>query len=177
MRIVAFLRAINVGGRNVKMEALRGEFTDLGLKDVETFIASGNVIFKAPARGVATLPSKIEKHLAKAFGYEVATFLRTEQEVAAIARYQAFSPARLKAAKAHCVGFLAEPLDAAGIQALASLTSDADDFHLHGKEVYWLCKTMQSDSKFNNALFERTVRAKATFRSLTTITKLAALLS
>ena len=173
-RLVAFLRAINVGGRNVKMEVLRRHFEELGLKEVETFIASGNVIFRAPARGAAALEAKIERHLAQELGYEVSTFLRTEAEVAAIARHEAFSPARVKSARAHCVGFLAEPLDAAGRKALASLTTAADEFSAHGREVYWLCRTMQSESKFNNALFERKVGVKATFRGLSTIGKLAA---
>ena len=44
-RLIAFLRAINVGGHTVTMMKLRKEFEALGLQDVETFIASGNVIF------------------------------------------------------------------------------------------------------------------------------------
>ena len=42
---VALLRGINVGGRNVKMDRLREIFESLGFSNVETFIASGNVIF------------------------------------------------------------------------------------------------------------------------------------
>ena len=49
-RFVALLRAINVGGHVVKMEALRKHFTRLGFANVETFIASGNVLFDAPPR-------------------------------------------------------------------------------------------------------------------------------
>lgn len=176
-RLVAFLRAINVGGHNVTMEALREHFAELGLKDVETFIASGNVIFQAPARGGPALQRRIEQHLAKALGYEVKTFLRTAEEVTEVATYQAFSPARVKTAQAHCVGFLAEPLDAAGRKALAALTTAEDEFHVHGREVYWLCKLRQNESRFSNAVFERAARTRATFRSLTTVKKLAALLS
>jgi len=44
-RYIAFLRAINVGGHTVKMEHLRGIFESMGFSNVETFIASGNVIF------------------------------------------------------------------------------------------------------------------------------------
>ncbi len=76
-KLVAFLRAINVGGHTVSMAALRAEFEALGLKDVETFIASGNVIFTAPTGNRAALERKIESHLHGALGYEVKTFLRT----------------------------------------------------------------------------------------------------
>src|ERR1700761_1452901 len=92
-RLIAFLRAINVGGHTVTMTRLRQEFEALGLKDVETFIASGNVIFSARQADTAALAKKIETHLRKALGYEVATFVRTCDEVAAIARYQAFPAA------------------------------------------------------------------------------------
>ena len=54
-RCVAFLRAVNVGGRTVKMEALRAAFEALGFEPVQTFIASGNVIFETRARGLAAL--------------------------------------------------------------------------------------------------------------------------
>jgi hypothetical protein len=79
-RHIAFLRAINVGGHTVKMDQLRTLFEELGLKDVETFIASGNVIFRSPAKS-ASLESKIERHLHRALGYEVDTFIRTDGEV------------------------------------------------------------------------------------------------
>ncbi len=46
-RYVAFLRAVNVGGRTVKMDLLRELFAQLQFKNIETFIASGNVIFDA----------------------------------------------------------------------------------------------------------------------------------
>src|SRR5207344_913474 len=98
-KLVAFLRAINVGGHTVGMAALRAEFEALGLKDVETFIASGNVIFTAPPENRAALEQKIERHLHGALGYEVKTFVRTELEVAAVAVYKPFSDARVRAAQ------------------------------------------------------------------------------
>ena len=53
-RFVAFLRAINVGGHVVTMDQLRAAFQELGFDDVETFIASGNVIFSSPAKDPGT---------------------------------------------------------------------------------------------------------------------------
>ena len=88
-RHIAFLRAINVGGHTVKMDLLCRLFEELGLKDVETFIASGNVIFRSPAKS-ASLEVKVERHLRQALGYEVATFIRNEAEIAAVAAYRPF---------------------------------------------------------------------------------------
>jgi uncharacterized protein (DUF1697 family) len=64
MRLIAFLRAINVGGHTVRMAMLRALFEELGLDDVETFIASGNVVFSASAKNVPALERRIEQHLA-----------------------------------------------------------------------------------------------------------------
>jgi uncharacterized protein (DUF1697 family) len=174
-RIVAFLRAINVGGRNlVPMKRLREIFEALGFTDVETFIASGNVIFTAPSASLAALEKKIESGLQKALGYDVKTFLRTDAEVAAIARYKPFAPAALKTAAALNVAFLSEPLAAEGRKAVAAFKTDIDDFHVNGREVYWLCRESQSRSKFSNARFEKQLKTSATFRGIRTVGKLAA---
>ncbi len=171
-RLIAFLRAINVGGHTVTMAQLRQEFEALGLKDVETFIASGNVIFSARQADSAALEKKIETRLRASLGYEVATFIRTDAEVAAVATHQAFKASLVKGAGAFCVGFLNAPLDAAATRVLMAFKTDVDDFHTNGREVYWLCKVGQSDSKFNNARFEKALKIRCTFRGINTIMRL-----
>lgn len=168
-RFAAFLRAINVGGHTVRMEDLRRLFESLGHEDVETFIASGNVVFTARARDPRGLEARIESHLGKALGYEVATFVRTGPEVAAIAAYRPFPPAELKAAGALNVGFLAEPLTAPAERTLLGMQTDIDVFHVHGRELYWLCRKKQSESTFSNVNFERALKVRATFRGMRTV--------
>src|SRR6266542_3017759 len=85
---IAFLRAINVGGHNVQMTALRQLFESLGFSNIETFIASGNVIFDAKAGSTKALEKKIETCLHEALGYKVEAFIRTGAELAKIAKYQ-----------------------------------------------------------------------------------------
>jgi len=173
-RFVAFLRAINVGGHTVRMQDLRALFEALGLSRVETFIASGNVIFESGARDAAKLERSIEAHLRQSLGYEVATFLRTDAEVAAIARCTPFPASALASAKALNVAFLAEPLSDARRHLLAGFRTEVDDFHVHGRETYWLCHTTQGESTFSNARFERALGIRATFRGVNTVAKLAA---
>ncbi len=173
-RLIAFLRAINVGGHVVKMDALRKQFEALGLTDVETFIASGNVLFTSRAANLAALEKKIETRLQSAFGYEVRTFVRTEAEVCAIAGYKPFSPGAMAGAGALCVGFLAEPLDRAAVKTLLTMKTEIDDFHVNGREVYWLCTKRQHESTFSNVRFEKQVKASVTFRGVNTVLRLAA---
>lgn len=173
-RYVAFLRAINVGGHTVKMDRLQKLFGKLGFDDVETFIASGNVVFRSRSRNARALASRIEKTLAAALGYEVATFIRTDEEVAAIARRLPFDAAAHETATAFVVGFLLDPLEASAVQALMSLATEIDRFAVHGSEIYWLCRNKQSESTFSNALLEKTLRRKSTFRNMNTLARLAA---
>jgi uncharacterized protein (DUF1697 family) len=173
-RLTAFLRAINVGGHNVTMEALRGYFEALGFTGVETFIASGNVIFTSSSKDQRALEKKIEARLRTALGYEVTTFIRSDAEVAAIAGYKPFTEAQMRHAGALCVGLVAEPLGPAAARALMTFKTDIDDFHVHGREVYWLCAKKQSESTFSNASFERALKVRATFRGVNTVSRLAA---
>lgn len=174
MRYVAFLRAINVGGHVVKMEVLKASFQDLGFTNVETFIASGNVIFEARSKDRAGLEGTIERALEATLGYEVVTFIRTLSEVAAIARHVPFPKAVMAEAASLNVGLLKEPAHAAATRAIEMFRTDIDEFHLNRAEIYWLCRRGQMDSKFSNAAFERKTGMRATFRGLRTMEKLAA---
>ena len=89
-KYIAFLRAINVGGHTVKMDHLRQLFESLDLTNVETFIASGNVIFEWKPANSKSLEKKIEKKLHEELGYETTTFIRTNTEVAEIEKYNPF---------------------------------------------------------------------------------------
>jgi uncharacterized protein (DUF1697 family) len=173
-RRVAFLRAINVGGHTVTMDRLRRLFEGLGFGAVETFIASGNVVFEAPPADRALLERRIAAALEKALGYEVATFVRTPGELAAVATFEAFPPAALAHARAHWVGFLSRPLGRAAAAKVMALRTEVDDFRVHGREVHWLCRFGQRDSEFSNAVLEKTIGAQATFRGSNTVRKMAA---
>lgn len=166
---VAFLRAINVGGHVVKMDALKALFEAMRLADVATFIASGNVVFRAsgePARIEAT----IAKALEKALGYPVPTFVRSIDEVAQIARHRPF-PAE---AGTLYVGLLPSQPTAAGTAGLARLETPNDRLRLHNREIYWLCGSSLMDSTVTYARVEQALGLPATFRNIGTVRRLAA---
>ncbi len=172
-RYIAFLRAINVGGHIVRMDALRGLFKSLGFSSVETFIASGNVLFGTASKDLIILEKKIESKLREELGYDVATFIRTDAELKAVANYKAFAQSQLDAATAFNVAFLKESLDDNLNQKVMSLHTPIDDFHVHGRELYWLCQKKQSESTFSNAVLEKTLGKPSTIRGLATIQKIA----
>lgn len=157
------------------MEVLRQIFESLGYSNVETFIASGNVIFESPVKEPATLEQQIEAELKKSLGYEVKTLIRTPQEIAEVAKYQPF-PAEEIETPGHSlyVAFLANKPEAEHIEKLLELQSEIEVFHVHGREMYWLCRVKSSESKFTNNRLEKLLKMAATMRNITTVKKMVA---
>jgi uncharacterized protein (DUF1697 family) len=155
------------------MSQLKKLFESLGFSNVETFIASGNVIFSTPSKNVRTLEKKIESKLLEELGYEVATFIRTEAELREIANYQPFSPSVLKNAVALNIAFLGSLLDDDSAKRTVALSTEIDELHVQGREIYWLCRKKQSESTISNAAFNKILRQAATVRGMNTIKKMA----
>jgi uncharacterized protein (DUF1697 family) len=175
-RYIAFLRAINVGGHTVRMSQLRALLMAIDLANVETFIASGNVLFETRASGAAALERRIAAHLQQSLGYEVATFIRTVPEVAAIAAYRPFAAADIgDDGSSLYVAFVhAQPTTHTKEKLLATRTA-IDDLHVQGREIYWLARRRLGEtSLFSGAILEKTIGAPATMRNITTIRRLAA---
>lgn len=172
-RTVAFLRAINVGGHVVRMETLREVAESLGLRGVETFLASGNLVFDGDA--AAGLRERLEASLRATLGYDVAVFLRNGSEVAAIARCRPFPEAdqAAAAAGAFCVGFLDAPLTPGAERTLMAFRTELDDFRASGREFYWLCRVKQSESAFTAGAFEKATGLLATLRGMNSLRRLA----
>lgn len=174
MRYVAFLRAVNVGGRVVKMDRLRGLFAEAGFSGVSTQIASGNVLFTA-ARGTAgALEKRIERSLAEALGFEVATFLRTPSELSAVARREAFPNVAAVTAHGLYVGFLKAPLVREQVRLVEGLCTPNDDLLVHGREIHWLCLERSLKSIGLPGRIEKALRIPATFRNVRTVRQIAA---
>ena len=90
MRYVALLRAVNVGGTGkLPMSELASMCTAAGLANVQTYIASGNVVFDAQVTA-AKVKSSLEARLHAYLGKPVAVFLRTGAELSAIVKANPF---------------------------------------------------------------------------------------
>jgi uncharacterized protein (DUF1697 family) len=173
-KYVALLRAINVGGHIVKMDYLRQLFEAMGFSNVETFIASGNVIFDSTSKSAKALERKIGDYLQQTLGYEVATFVRSTSELAGVANYKPFREVELNGAgNVLYIAFVADRPSDASEHKLLSLTTEVDEFHIYGREVYWLRRRMIGESKFSGALLEKTLGMRATLRNSTTVKKIA----
>ena len=135
----AFLRGINVGGRQATKEQLCSCFEGLGYEDVSTFRASGNVLFSAGRRSLETLSAEIEEALELSLGYQVTTFLRGADEVRRIAGHEPFDPAEAAASRGKLqVMLLADEPTPEATRAVLAMATGEDRLAFGGRELYWL---------------------------------------
>lgn len=174
-RWVALLRAINVGNRLVKMDRLKTIFQEIGFSEVETFIASGNVIFSHSASTTprAELESQIETQLEQALGFSVPTFLRTPAELRAVIEGQPYTSAELEQ-PGHMlyIDFMRSEPSPDAIERLLQLRSEQDNLQVIGREVYWLASRSMHESKLSHDRIERALGLQGTMRNLNSVTRL-----
>jgi uncharacterized protein (DUF1697 family) len=172
-RYAAFLRGINVGGHRVKSAELRSLFEAMGLRDVRTLRASGNVTFVAPCEPPEELSARLEEGLERSLGYQVETFLRTADELMGIVRMQPFTRAQVEASAGKLqVGMLSERPDSGARRDVLALSSDHDRLAFGERELYWLPSGGISDSALDLKLIARLI-GSMTLRTSGTVAQIA----
>ncbi|MBO9729437.1 MAG: DUF1697 domain-containing protein [Chitinophaga sp.] len=139
-KYVAFLRAVNVGKRTVKMETLRQQLEAAGFKKVSTYIQSGNVMFESGSNNAAALAKKIEKLLLENYGFEVPTIIRSVAQLEAVVANTPFPEIVPDKQVQVYVSFLSVPAGAHAAGVIASLQSAAETLHMTDTEVYTMIK-------------------------------------
>ena len=88
---ISFLRGINVGGHSkIKMKELIELYESLGLKNVKTYVQSGNVVFESNGNNINQIIKKIETGIQKQFGLDVKVMVRTPDEIKRIIKNNPF---------------------------------------------------------------------------------------
>jgi uncharacterized protein (DUF1697 family) len=173
-RYVAFLRGINLGNRRVKSPELVAHFEAMGFEDVATFRASGNVVFVDPAGDrEATVQARVEAGLEEGLGYDVATFLRSAKEVAAIASREPFDPKAIEASKGKPqVVLLGRKPSAKAKKALQEIAPDGDLMVVEARELHWLPTVGLSETELDVKALDAAL-GKGTTRTAGTIAAIA----
>jgi uncharacterized protein (DUF1697 family) len=174
-RYVAFLRGMNLGNRRIKNEELRRHFEAMGFEEVATFRASGNVIFSTPKREAeARLATRVEAELDERLGYDVPVFLRSADELAAIAAHEPFDSKAVAKSKGKLqVSFLKQKPSAAARKKALALATDEDLLAIEGRELYWLPSGGISESDLDLKAIDAALGA-GTLRTMGTIEQIAA---
>jgi uncharacterized protein (DUF1697 family) len=166
------LRAVNVGGRVIKMDELRRAFESLALTNVQTFIASGNVIFES-ALDPAKLEALIEGGLQQAFKYPIPTFIRSSAEMIEAAARTPFAARELEGSGLY-VTFHKRALSSGEASRVEAMRTKDDAFAVIGREVYWLRRRMAQRFGEPFPALGKAVDVPGTMRSITTVKKIAA---
>ncbi len=167
---ITLLRGINVSGqRKIKMEDLRKLYESLNFEQVQTYIQSGNVIFKAFAIDSNEIVYKIKDKINQKFGYEVTVVIRTRDEIEKIVKNNPYSDKDLS--KVH-VTFLINAHNDYSIEELLKVKVEQEEFQIMGNEIYLFLPHGSGRTKLTNNFFEKKLGVKATTRNWNTTTKI-----
>ena len=167
------LRGVNVGGHNlIKMDALKALCVSLKLKDPQTYVQSGNVIFKTEEKDLAKLTKRIQDAIERKVGFRPEVILRSAAEFREVitrnpfAKRNGIEPGKL------LVNFLAaDPGREARDKALA-IKTDPEELHIIGREAYIYFPNGQGKSKLPWPAIERTLKTSGTGRNWNSVTKM-----
>lgn len=170
--IISMLRGVNVGGHNkIKMDALRDLYESLGLRDPQTYVQSGNVVFRAETKDLAPLAKRIEDAIERTFGFRPSVVLRTTSELRDAIAKNPFAKRRGMEASRLLVTFLAAVPGPEARDEVLRIKADPEEVRIDGRELYVYFPDGMGRSKVWPAI-EKALKKSGTGRNWNTVTKL-----
>ena len=167
----AFLRGINVGGKNkIRMEALRETFAALQFESVKTYINSGNVIFETAEADEKKLVAKIEKAIEKEFSLNIKVMVRTIDEIREIIKNNPFAGQFENDKNLHVL-FLDEEMPEEKCELLLSNNNENEMFAVRNREIFCHLKSGFADSVLGKDYIGKKLKVSATARNWRTVNK------
>jgi uncharacterized protein (DUF1697 family) len=171
---IAMLRGINVGGNPLKMAWLREACTDLGLRGVQTYVQSGNIVFNSPLRA-PRLAAMLKKAVDAQTRLPVTVIVRSAAEMDKVVAGNPFLKAKgIDAARLYVTFLDGAPVKPA-LERLDALAGSRDQYRLAGREVYLHCPLNYGETRLSNTAIEKTFGVRATTRNWKTVTTLQAM--
>lgn len=171
--VISLLRAVNLGGYNtLKMEALRALYETLGLDRPQTYVQSGNVVFRSKERDLEKLRKRLESAIEATFGFHSDVVLRTCAEIQDVKRRNPFADRPGIEPNKLAVVFLGKDPGDEARHKMLSIKTDPEEVFASGSELYVYYPNGMGRSKLTAGLFERTLKTTGTARNWNTVTKL-----
>ncbi|GAA3617050.1 DUF1697 domain-containing protein [Flavivirga amylovorans] len=172
---IALLRGINVSGqKKIPMAELRELLTNSGLKNVQTYIQSGNVIFKSSEQDIQKLELRIHEAIKAYFGFEVPILIKTPKSLQKVFDDCPFSEE--KKTNSYFTLLYTIP-DKDLVNEAAKLSYPNEEFVITKDCIYFYCSTGYGKAKYSNNFFERKLKTTSTARNYKTMVKLLELSS
>jgi uncharacterized protein (DUF1697 family) len=170
--VISMLRGVNVLGRNkIKMDALRDLCQSLGLRDPETYVQSGNVVFRTGAKNIAPVAKRIEDAIEGKCGFRPLVILRQASDLKDVMARNPFAKRREIEASKLLVVFLAAPVRVEARDEIQRIKTAGEEVHVDGREVYIYFPDGMGRSKIWPAI-ERALKKSGTGRNWNTVMKL-----
>jgi uncharacterized protein (DUF1697 family) len=166
---VALLRGVNVGGKNkLPMKQLVAIFAGLGADGAQSYIQSGNVVYRASPALARRIPAAVSAAIASELGLAIPVVTRSLAELRAVAAGNPFLE-RGVAPTAAYVAFLADTPTAARVAALDPQRSPGDAFAVRGRDIYLHLPNGGGRSKLTAAFFDSKLATISTARNWRTV--------
>lgn len=170
--VICLLRGVNLGGHNkIKMEDLRALCGSLGLRDAQTYVQSGNVVFRSKERNLARLARSVEDAIEKKAGFRPSVILRTPSDLKGVIATNTFAGRRGLEPGKLLVTFLPADPGPGVHDAVRELKTNPEEVHIRGREVYTYFPDGMGRSKLVPVM-ERILKKSGTGRNWNTVTKL-----
>jgi uncharacterized protein (DUF1697 family) len=171
--IISMLRGVNVGAHHrIKMDALRALYEPLGLRDPQTYVQSGNVVFRTDKRDLVALAKRIEDAIERGFGFRPTVILRTSGELREVIARNPFAKRRGIEPSRLLVYFLASDPGAETRDKVLSLKTEPEELRMDGRELYIYFPNGMARPKLSWAVLEKTLKVPGTGRNWNSVTKL-----
>lgn len=176
---ISILRGINVSGqKKILMTDLKEIYEKLNFKDVETYVQSGNVVFRSEKKlQEIETAKKIEKAIQEKYDFHVPVIIRSQQEMKKVIASNPFLQEKNIDLKKLHVTFLSEIPAKENVKNLEDIDLSPDEFMMKGKEIYLHIPGSYAETKLSNSFFEKKLKVIATTRNWNTVNKLASLSS
>ncbi len=170
---ITLLRGINVSGqKKIKMTDLKTLYEKLGFQDVQTYIQSGNVVFKSAKNKKKVLRDNIEQEISKVYGFFVPVHVLEFSELKTVFINNPFVNNRKEDISKLHVTFLDDIPKNENISTLSGIQYADDEFVVDKTIIYVFCPNGYGRTKLNNNFFEKKLKTTATTRNWKTIGKL-----
>ena len=171
--VICMLRGVNLGPhKRMKMEELRALCVSQKLREPQTYVQSGNVLFHTEERDLKKLAARLEAAVEKRFGFSSDVILRTAAELRSAAAKNPFAKRKGLEAKKLLVTFLAGEPNAAACAELRALECDPEEMHVVGKELYAYFPNGMARPTITWPKVERIIRVSGTGRNWNSVTKM-----
>jgi uncharacterized protein (DUF1697 family) len=170
--VISMLRGVNVGGHNkIKMDALRLLYASLGLLDAQTYVQSGNVVFKTDTKDLASLARRIEDAIERNFGFRPGVTLRTTSDLRDVLTRNPFAKRRNVDPGKLIVTFLAAEPDRDTRDRILRIKTGPEEVKIDGRELYIYFPDGMGQSKLWPAI-DKALKKSGTGRKWNTVIKL-----